>query len=51
MYVDINGTKQWINIYGKNPVPLYLQGGPGSSTSEVDHAFTWKWVDTYTYCY
>ena len=29
MYVDINGTKQWINIYGENinnPVLLYLHG-------------------------
>ncbi len=34
MYVDINGTKQWISIYGQdkdNPVLLYLHGGPGSS--------------------
>ncbi len=51
MYVDINGTKQWINIYGQdknNPVLLYLHGGPGSSTSIIDHAFTRKWSDVYT---
>lgn len=51
MYVDINGSKQWINIYGedkKNPVLLYLHGGPGSSTSEIDYAFTRKWADIYT---
>ena len=39
MYVDINGTKQWISIYGEdmdNPVLLYLHGGPGSSTSDID---------------
>lgn len=50
-YLDINGSKQWINIYGKdknNPVLLYLHGGPGSSTSEIDYAFTRKWADIYT---
>ena len=28
MYIDVNGTKQWINIYGEDiddPVLLYLQ--------------------------
>lgn len=51
MYVDINGTREWINIYGKdknNPVLLYLHGGPGSATSEIDYAFTRKWADIYT---
>lgn len=51
MYVDINGTRQWINIYGEdlnNPVLLYLHGGPGSSTSDIDYVITRKWADVYT---
>ena len=45
MYLDINGSRQWISIYGndlQNPVLLYLHGGPGSSTSNLDYAFTRK---------
>ncbi|MDE6434478.1 MAG: alpha/beta hydrolase [Lachnospiraceae bacterium] len=51
MYVEINGTKQWISIYGEdinNPVLLYLHGGPGMSTSSYDYAFTRQWADVYT---
>ena len=43
MYIDVNGTKQWISIYGKNinnPILLYLHGGPGSSTSHLDYVIT-----------
>ena len=42
LYVDINGTKQWINIYGQkkeNPVLLFLEGGPGDATSIFGGAF------------
>ena len=51
MYVNINGSKQWISIYGQNknnPVLLCLHGGPGASTSLYDYAFTRKWSDVYT---
>ena len=51
MYVDVNGSRQWIHIYGQdrnNPVLLYLHGGPGSATSLFDYAFTRKWSDVYT---
>ncbi len=50
-YIEINDSKQWISIYGENkdnPVLLYLHGGPASSTSAIDYAFTRKWADVYT---
>lgn len=51
MYVDINGTKQWINIYGQdkgNPVLLYLHGGPCVPTSGYDWSILRKLSADYT---
>ncbi len=50
-YVNINGTEQWINIYGQDkdkPVLLYLHGGPGSPTSYEDYPVLRKLSDIYT---
>lgn len=41
--VDIGGIKQWISIKGtdeKNPVLLFLHGGPGNSVMGYDEKFT-----------
>lgn len=51
MYVDINGTKQWISIYGQdkgNPVLLYLHGGPCSPTVALDWSIFRKLSADYT---
>lgn len=51
MYVDINGTKQWISIYGQdkdNPVLLYLHGGPCYPTVGLDWSIFRKLSADYT---
>lgn len=51
IYVPINGSDQWINIYGEdinNPVLLYLHGGPCGATSYFDWYILRKLSDVYT---
>lgn len=50
-YVDINGSKQWISIYGKdtsNPVLLYIHGGPFLATSSLDMPMMHKLGEDFT---
>lgn len=49
--IDVNGTKQWISIRGRdarNPVLLYLHGGPGSPTMPEAWTFQAPWEDFFT---
>ncbi|MCR4643368.1 MAG: alpha/beta hydrolase [Lachnospiraceae bacterium] len=51
LYVDINGSKQWINIYGQkkdNPILLFLHGGPGGAMSAQAYPVLRKLSDIYT---
>ena len=49
--IKVNGTFQWISIRGKdkrNPILLYLHGGPGSPTMPGDYTFQSPWEDFFT---
>jgi pimeloyl-ACP methyl ester carboxylesterase len=49
--VQINGSTQWISIRGRdrrNPVLLFLHGGPGSPTMPADYTFQSPWEDYFT---
>jgi pimeloyl-ACP methyl ester carboxylesterase len=49
--VQINGITQWISVRGKdrrNPVLLFLHGGPGSPTMPADYTFQTPWEDYFT---
>jgi pimeloyl-ACP methyl ester carboxylesterase len=49
--VPINGTTQWLSVRGRdrrNPVLLYLHGGPGSPTMPEAYTFQSPWEDYFT---
>ena len=49
--IPINGTMQWISVRGRdarNPILLFLHGGPGSPTMPADYTFQTPWEDYFT---
>jgi len=49
--IQINGIAQWISIRGRdrrNPILLFLHGGPGSPTMPAAYTFQSPWEDYFT---
>jgi len=49
--VEINGLKQWIHVRGadrRNPILLFIHGGPGSPTMPESWTFERPWEDFFT---
>jgi pimeloyl-ACP methyl ester carboxylesterase len=49
--LQVNGTTQWISVRGRdrrNPILLYLHGGPGSPTMPEAYLFQSPWEDFFT---
>lgn len=49
--VPINGSTQWLSIRGRdrrNPILLFLHGGPGSPTMPAAYTFQSPWEDYFT---
>lgn len=49
--VQINGTTQWLSIRGRdrrNPILLFLHGGPGSPSMPEAYTFQNPWEDYFT---
>lgn len=49
--LEINGITQWVSIRGRdrrNPILLFLHGGPGSPAMPDDYTFQSPWEDYFT---
>jgi len=49
--IPVNGTQQWISVRGndaRNPVLLFLHGGPASPDMPLSYTFQTPWEDYFT---